>query len=148
MKNKLRLIAVVLLMAFANCKTSNVDKRCEKIIDVFFNGIAKGKYQSTLTEFLAANKNINLKDSNMIDLKNKFDVINQYSGKYVGYDLIKKRNLNDDVVIYSYLVKYEKKFYRFVFVFYNVNGTPLIYRFTFDDTLGLELEESLKLYVN
>lgn len=48
--------------------------------------------------------------------------------------------------IYSFLVKYEKKFYRFIFTFYNTGTKIKIYKFSYDDVLDLELEESLKLY--
>ena len=61
---------------------------------------------------------------------------------------MRKKLLEDDLGVYSYLVRYEKKFYRFVFVFYNNSKAVKIYRFSFDDTIDIELEEAIKLYVN
>jgi hypothetical protein len=61
---------------------------------------------------------------------------------------LKKRFMNDDIGMYSYLAKYDKKFYRFVFMFYNNGKTVKLYKFLFDDNIDLELEESLKFYTN
>jgi hypothetical protein len=72
---------------------------------------------------------------------------NLLSGAYRGKSLIKKKSINDDIAVYSYLAKYDKKFYRFLFVFYNNGIKTKIYKFLFDDTAELEIEESLKLYM-
>jgi len=69
------------------------------------------------------------------------------AGPYRGESLLKKRTINDDIAVYSYLAKYDKKFYRFIFVFYNNGLKTRIYKFLFDDTAELEMEESLKLYM-
>jgi len=66
----------------------------------------------------------------------------------MGYKLLLKRSIHDKIIIYSYLVMYIVKFYRFVFIFYKPNEVIYPYKFIFDDTLEFELEESLKLYFN
>lgn len=143
-----KLVFIIIAVIFVGCNMDSINRKSQSNIDRFFAGIKEGKYEETLDQFLKSNNNINQEDTITLDLKHKFNTINQYSGKYIGYSLIKKRNLGNDVIVYSYLVKYEKKFYRFVFTFYNVNETPIIYKFVFDDNLDLELEESLKLYIN
>jgi hypothetical protein len=102
---------------------------------------------TAMDDLLSSNENIDLKDSSTIVLKDKFSNINRFSGAYRGNSLIKKKSINDDIAVYSYLAKYDKKFYRFVFVFYNNGVKTKIYKFMFDDTAELEIEESLKLYM-
>jgi hypothetical protein len=113
----------------------------------FFNRIGTPDYAAALDSLLLSNKNIDFTDSATTKLKEGFKNINELSGKYLGYKLLKKRIVLDDIAIYSYLVKYEKKFYRFIFIFYNTGAKVNIYKFAYDDVLDLELEESLKLYV-
>jgi len=81
-------------------------------------------------------------------LKKKFNDINESFGKFISYRLLRKKLLDDDLGVYAYFVRYEKKFYRFVFVFYNNGNEVKVYRFAFDDTADIELEEAIKLYVN
>jgi hypothetical protein len=120
----------------------------QPVIDNFFENIQKIKYQFAIDELLNKNENIDSKDSLTISLKKKFIGINESSGKFISKKLLKSKQIDDDIGVYTYLVKYEKKFYRFVFVFYNSGNNVKIYRFSFDDVVDIELEEALKLYVN
>jgi hypothetical protein len=115
--------------------------------EVFFNKVATGNYTGAIDDLLKSNENIDLLDSATIAMKERFASINRLSGKYRGFSLLKKRTINNDLAAYSYLAKYDKKFYRFIFVFYNNGIDTKIYKFLFDDTAELELEESLKLYM-
>lgn len=123
------------------------DVVCNPVITKFFQNVELKKYDAAIDELLSENENIDLKDSATIALKSKFSVINQVSGVYRGNTLLKKRSIGDDIAIYSYLAKYDKKFYRFTFEFYNNGVRVKIYKFLFDDSVEFELEESLKLYM-
>ncbi|MGN6492804.1 MAG: hypothetical protein ACTHLE_12470 [Agriterribacter sp.] len=153
----MRILALSLLLFVTNCKqhvgaqnngeiVTGIDKNASALISAFFNDIKSSNYNKALENLLLQNENIDPRDSATLSLREKFVGINQYSGKYVDSKLLKKRFVKDVIGIYTYLVRYEKKFYRFTFIYYD-NGTKLrIYKFTFDDVLELELEESLKLY--
>lgn len=95
---------------------------------------------------VASNPNIDLLDSATLKLEAGFKTINKYSGSFVEYKLLRKRLLKDDIATFSYLVKFKKKFYRYVFMFYKAREKIVIYKFSYDDALDIELEESLKLY--
>jgi hypothetical protein len=127
--------------------SGKLDSICIPVIDSFFHRIETNNYKAALSDLLATNENIDLKDSGTISLEEKFSDINRFSGAYRGKSLLKKKIINDDLAVYSYLVKYDKKFYRFVFVFYNNGTATKIFKFLFDDTLEIEIEESLKLYM-
>lgn len=153
----MRIPVLLLLLFIISCRqhvdarndrdtTVNIDKNVTPLIDKFFKDIKLGDYNKALENLLSQNENIDLKDSTTVSLQEKFNGINQYSGVYIDSKLLKKRFVKDAIGIYTYLVRYEKKFYRFTFIYYD-NGTKVrIYKFTFDDVLELELEESLKLY--
>lgn len=145
---------LVIVCFIAGCRSadsvggsSKLDKICIPIIDSFFQKIDSKNYNAAINDLLSSNENIDLRDSATISLKAKFSSINEVSGAFRGNSLIRKRNINDDIVAYSYLVKYDMKFYRFLFVFYNNGVRTRIYKFMFDDSVEAEMEESLKLYM-
>lgn len=149
MRCKLGVGFLLVSLFFNSCrtKTSSIDSYCLTATTNFFNRIGTSDYSLALDSLLLSNKDIDFTDSTTIKLKEEFKGINELSGRYLGYKLLRKRIVQDDIAIYSYLVKYEKKFYRFIFIFYNTGTKVNIYRFGYDNALDLELEESLKLYV-
>ncbi len=155
MKSKIIYLNLVLgffCIAFSGCKSEStsetkLDSTSRSVINDFFRKMEANNYKTALDDLLQSNENIDLKDSSTILLKQRFDEINKFSGAYKGSSLLKKRIINSDIAVYSYLTKYDKKFYRFIFFFYN-NGTETkIYKFMFNDTIEIEIEESLKLYI-
>ncbi len=142
------IVFLIIVIGISGCKSNMVEEENNIQIEDFFNKINNQKYSEAIEHFLSLNENINFKDSATLDLLNKFDLMNSVSGKYIDKKLILKRNVTDNIFIYSYLVIYEKNFYRFIFVFYNNGERSLPYKFLFDDSMDLELEESLKLYYN
>lgn len=131
------------------CK-SNEGKKIQQesmpTIDSFFLQIEKNDYAGAFNNLIASNPNILPSDSASISLRKQFSEIGGYSGAYRGRSLVNKKIIEDDLAGFSYLVKYDKKFYRFTFVFYNNGISTKIYKFSFDDNAELELEESMKLY--
>jgi hypothetical protein len=115
-------------------------------IDRFFLKLQTNDFATALNDLIASNPYILPGDSDVIDVRKRFSGIAEYSGAYRGRSFISKKIVNDDLAAFSYLVKYDKKFYRFIFVFYNNGTNTKIFKFSFDDSAELELEESMKLY--
>jgi hypothetical protein len=152
-KNKTLLLSVLIFEIILGCNVTNkniltMDKDCMPLIDTFFSKVYNNKAADALNDLLASNNNFNVNDSSMIDLKRKFKLINEYAGRNTGYKIVRKRELADDIAMYSCIVKYEKKFYRFIFTFYKSNSGTKIYKFAFDDNIDVEMEESLKYYTD
>jgi hypothetical protein len=141
-------------LVFSRCNQNNkiednnaLDNIAFSTIDGFFKKIKIGD-STAMISLLMQNENIDLKDSTTLDLQSKFNLINLYSGPFISDTLITKRLLNSDIGVYCYLAKYQMKFYRFTFVFYNNGEDVKIFRFSFDQAIDRELQESIKLYVN
>ena len=153
---KKNIINGVLILLLCGCGQQNQDENDSKFLDsqsqpvikTFFDNIALGKYKIALNELISKNKNIDLADSLTINLRTKFNYINESSGNFVSKRLLRKKELGDDLGVYIYLVRYEKNFYPFTFTFYNNGAEIRIYKFAFDDNIDTELEEAIKLYVN
>lgn len=151
MKIRLSSWIIFFLFSIVSCTSkseeiSSFEARCNAKIDQFFSKIENKQFDSALKELLESNQNIDISDSATISLLEKFRNINLASGEYISRKILRKRELNSDLGIYTYLVKYEKKFYRFVFVFYNNDKEIKLYKFSFDDVIDIEMEESIKLY--
>lgn len=131
-----------------NKESSILTKKSEILVNSFFKSIKNGNYKNALSELLSSNANINLKDSATVNLSNKFDMINELSGKFISERLLRKKEIGNDLGVYVYFVSYDERFYRFTFTFYNNGSVIKIYKISFDDSLNSEIEESLRLYSN
>lgn len=148
--------AFFLLLILYSCGQQNkkessseyLDGQSLPVIKSFFESVQSGQYKAALEDLLKKNDNIDLQDSMTLVLKKKFNDINESSGKFVSDRLLRKKQIGDDLGVYSYFVRYEKKFYRFIFTFYNNGSQVKVYKFSFDDTIDVELEEAIRLYVN
>ena len=147
---------LIFLLFFSLCGCNHDNgSQSESLLDIKSNEIIKSFFselhtrnKTAIVNLLRQNENIDLNDSSTLNLVKKFNDINELSGKLMSEKLLRKKLLGDDLGVYIYLVKYESKFYRFVFTFYNNDVTTKVYKFSFDDTADLEIEEGLKLYTN
>jgi hypothetical protein len=126
---------------------SELELESTKLVQIFFQNIKDLKPEKAMNDLLSSNDNIR-NDSSVLSLKNRFQELNQVSGDFISYRLLRKKKLFDDLGVYSYLAKYDKKAYRFLFTFYNNGKAVKLYKISFDDTLDLELEEALRLYLD
>jgi hypothetical protein len=147
------LIFIFISVAGFGCQSQKEVSRSEneatKQVTVLFQAITQGQYNEGLLALLKSNDNLNLQDSSVIKLREQFRRINESSGKFIDYRLLKKKSAgNDDVIVCSYLAKYEDRFYRFTFTFYDNGASVKLYKFYFDDNLSVEMEEAIKLYMD
>lgn len=66
-------------------------------------------------------------------------------GRYYGREPITKREIGTSLVLYSYLIQYERQPIRFTFKFYKPDREWFLLSFAFDDDLSDELEEAAKI---
>lgn len=153
-KNNNIAVGLFFILAFAcgqrvdTKKELFIDEKSMPIIETFFENLQNISAKKAIDDLLGGNENISLSDSLTVALRDKIDYINEASGIFVSKRLMRKKALENDLVVYAYIVKYEKKFYRFTFVFYNNDKDVKLFRFGFDEAMDVELEESIKLYVN
>jgi hypothetical protein len=123
-----------------------IDKFADPFIDAFFKTLRTKGALVSIEKLLASNPDIDTADPAAINLKRRLISIHENGGRFMGYRLLKKRFLDDDIGVYSYLVKYEKNFFRFGFTFYNNGSSIRLFKFLFDDNIDAELERSIRLY--
>ncbi len=66
-------------------------------------------------------------------------------GRYYGREPITKKEIGTSLVLYSYLIQYERQPIRFTFKFYKPDREWFLLSFAFDDNLSDEIEEAARL---
>lgn len=143
------LFAFIFITLMAGCSSTKqlaIEISSQKEITYFFERMSNRSSLTALDSLLLTNKYFNFSDSVTIKLRNQFEDLNLTAGRFIGESLLNKRIISNDLAAYSYLAKFESKFYRFLFIFYNSGEQTKIYKFSFDDNIDLEIEESIKLY--
>jgi hypothetical protein len=123
-----------------------IDKAAGAVIDSFFKKVRTKGAAIAIDQLFASNPDIDTQNPAAINLKSRFVSVHETAGRFMEYRLLKKRFVEDDLGVYSYLVKYERSFYRFIYTFYNNGSSIKLYKFSFDDMLDSELERSLKFH--
>jgi hypothetical protein len=123
-----------------------IDRFAEPFIDAFFKTLRTKGASVSIEKLLASNPEIDTSAPAAINLKRRLISIHDNGGRFIGYRLLKKRFLEDDIGVYSYLVKYEKNFFRFAFTFYNNDSSVRLFKFLFDDNIDAELERSIRFH--
>ena len=80
-----------------------------------------------------------------INVQNKLAQAIPVLGKYYGREPITKQEIGTSLVLYSYLIQYERQPIRFTFKFYKPDREWFLLGFAFDDNLSDELEEAAKI---
>ena len=118
----------------------------EQIMDKFFQEMVTEKPDKVIDDFYAHMPWLaNIKDE-IAKLKTNFKSLPDYFGKFCGQALITKKEIGGGaLVLYTYLVKYERQPVRFVFKFYKPKDSWIAYGFSYDMNLDEELDQSVKL---
>lgn len=148
----MRIACIIFLFPIVGCNSmsqkTKIDSKAIPLISSFFNEVDDGNDTTALKNLLLTNPYMNVEDSSSLTLFNNFRIINKTSGQLRSFKILKKKCVNNNICLYSYLVNFEKKFYRFIFTFYDNGTTVRLYKFQFDDNIDTELEETLKYYLH
>lgn len=118
----------------------------ERLIDTFFTTYEKDAGKAVKDLYATNVWTEEVKD----DIENIIETVNglteSYVGKYYGYEHIATKKFSDSFLLYSYLVKYDRQPFRFIFKFYKPNDRWMFFSYSFDTDLDDEIEEAAKLY--
>ncbi len=117
-------------MIFSDLKAQEILP--EKIVENFFSLIQE-KSPSTAIDYLFSNNpQLYQKSESLQQLKNFFLNIDQFLGKFYGYEIIHKKEYHHSLYIIIVFTKYEKQPLKFLFVFYKPVNKWITYRFEVD----------------
>ena len=146
MKHILNLI--VLSLAIYSCSDANSQSgeplTPEKINEHFFD-LYDSKGISEALEFIfSTNDWIN--ETQTSELKNKLVELTKKLGGYQGQEVVSKRSISENYLLYSFLIKYDRQPIRYLFIYYKPKDKWQLQNFQYDDNLETELIEAASAY--
>lgn len=115
----------------------------EQIIEKFFDVFISEGTDPALEYILSTNQWINDGD---IELKSSVKKLISQLGTYNGKELIVKRSIGDNYILWSFMIRYDRQPIRFQFIFYRPSTKWQLQDFRYDDDLGIELIEAANAY--
>lgn len=116
------------------------------LISNFYELYEKNEIDASFNHLFSSNMWMNGNDSSLLKLKSELKSTLPALGQYKGYELIAKKSLGKDYVLFSFLTKYERQPLRFTFVIYNVNKNWQLQNFKYDVNFDQELEKASEAY--
>ena len=143
---KKSLLLITLIVFTYSLKAQSSDNNPEQIINAFFDKYENNSIDEALEYIFSSNPwmqdSKTQSDALGVKLKNLISIL----GDYYSRKLITKASIANDLVMYSYLVKYDRQPLRFVLTFYKPKDKWRLHNFKYDDALDEELDEAIKAY--
>lgn len=140
MKN-LILIGIVLCSL-----SSSAQNEPQKMIDEFFNLYKNKNADAALDYIFGTNKWMDESKNDIESVKFKLNSTIKQLGDYQGFNTITKKTLGEHLVLYTYMVRYDRQPLRFSMLFYKPNDQWRLMNLSYDYNLGDELEEAAKAF--
>jgi hypothetical protein len=142
--------SVFFLLLILLCATNSYSQKLsdtKQIISTFFDKYEKKSSADALDFLFSSNKYI--KSEEISPLKKRIKQYQGLLGEYSGYELLIKQDVGKSIVVYSYIIKYDRQPLRFIFTFYKANNKWKIFNFMISDEFITEIEkEVIKLSYN
>lgn len=134
---------VFVVLCLFNFNFSFSQESNDAIIEKFFN-LYKETPAIAIDYIFGTNEWMERSQDQVDNVKNQIEKIIPLMGEYYGFELITKKSIGKNLILKSYLVKYDRQPLRFNFTLYNPNKKWKILNFSYDDNLDEELVEAAK----
>ena len=142
---KFKVLLFIMFVIILSC--NQVDKiNIPSLITDFYEKYEKDGVETSFNHLFSSNKWMNINDTSLTGLKSEIENTLPDLGEYLGYELIAKKSLGNDYILYSFLTKYERQPIRFTFIVYNINESWQLQNFKYDVDFDQELEKASEAY--
>jgi len=145
MKNITQKVFQIALAFLISISTTHGQTTINEITDKFFSIYAKDPFKA-LDYAFSTNNSFEQKKLDIDTLKITLKELISNSGNFQGYEFISEKKVGTCYLLSSFMSKYDKKPYRFTFLFYKPKENWKINNFRFDEFIEDEMEEALKIY--
>ena len=121
-------------------------KEVNQIINDFFKKYKTDGPRKAI-DYIFNSSKIKADKGQLDNLKNKLDSASLLFGNFNSAKKITEKDVSGDLVLFSYLVKYDQRPIRFTFIFYKPKDNWMLYQFLSDDEVIPELEDAAKIFV-
>lgn len=139
---RIKFILLFLISGYAICYAQEP----KVYIDSFFDTMKNESIDVALDNISKTNKFFAESKEQIDGIKEKFGGISHIIGKYQGAELFFSDKIGSSLVLYSYLVKFERQPLCFTFIFYKPDKTWGLHNFQFDTNIVDMLSEKSKVY--
>lgn len=136
---------LLLLVILFSSMTAVAQSDPQKLIDEFFNRYKNKSPDDAVDYIFGTNKYMAKSTEQIENVKYKLNSAVTLIGKYYGYDFLTKKTAGPNLIIYTFLVRYDRQPLRFNFAFYRANDQWVIFNYSFDDSVTEELKEATKI---
>jgi hypothetical protein len=137
--NKFKQQTLLLLLTFVLIHQSFAQKTTQEITNKFFALYAKDT-KGAIQYAFSTNKWLDGEQEAITGLYNKLKNAIDQSGQYDGYELVSTKTVGQNIVMQTFVVKYDRLPFRFVFLFYKAKDIWKVQNFSFDDEVDKELK--------
>ena len=139
---RLSFLAITFTICYSKTKGQVSTK---EITDKFFNIYVTDPSKAVDYAF-STNKWFDRKQDDVASAKDKFKNLVSLLGDYYGYEFLVEKSAGANVKMESFLVRYDREPIRITFMFYKPKDTWRMSNFTYDEDLGSDLMEAIKVY--
>ncbi len=122
--------------------TINAQDTPEQIINGFFLKYEQDSLSTAIDYIFSVNRIANITTAQIESLKIQLIGTHEALGKLYGKKLMVTKNIDDTLILYSYLVKYNVQPIRFNFIFYKPDQQWRLQTFWYEDNLISELKKA------
>lgn len=141
---KMKLILVALSLLFS-CTFSIAQTSPQDISDNFFRLYKNEGVDKSLTYLFSTNKfSIDIQEG-VDELKRSLKKATTEAGGFKGSDLLVKKTAGSNLIMLTYLVRYERLPFTFRILFYKPNDEWQVQNFKFNNKIDEELEDASKI---
>ncbi len=145
MKRQLKKL-IFIALAFALCITKSFGQASIKeITDKFFSIYSKEPIKAVEYAF-STNKWFDKQQDGVANLKNKLKNLIDLCGDYYSYELLSEKTAGQNIIMTTFIVRYDREPIRFTFLFYKARDTWRVNNFSYDENIDKDLEEATKAY--
>ncbi len=112
----------------------------QKIVDRFFD-LYKTKSPDDAIDYIFSTNEWMTKSTDQIEnVKSKLNSTLKIVGRYEGYTLVSKKTIAGHLILYTFMVRYNRQPLRYLLLFYKASTTWKLYSFKYDEDFTDELE--------
>ncbi|GGZ31335.1 hypothetical protein GCM10007049_25530 [Echinicola pacifica] len=139
---------IIIILAFSSCQfassQSGEAQTPEKINERFFDLYASKGPGEALDYAFSTNAWMDKNQTS--DVKVKLNEFTEQLGNYHGKEAISKRSVGENLLLYTFLIKYDRQAIRYMFIYYKPNNKWQVQKFQYDVNLETELIEAASAY--
>lgn len=118
----------------------------EEIINTFFDKYENAGSNEALDYIFSTNPWMDDSKDQIDNIKTQLTGSTKLMGQYHGYEKIASTSIGENLVLHTFLIRYNRQPLRFSILMFKPNDKWRLQNFSFDDDLDTELEEAARAY--